>query len=224
MTHQIQSISQPRLAGALYLGIAIFGGFSIGYVPQVIIAAGDAAATTANLSANLSLHKSGIFADIIVILFELVLTAILYVLFRDASPTLCIIALISRAGMITVMGINLLLWVMPLALINSGLAGHEALIVLFFDIHTLGVFVWQLFFGLHLLALGWTIIRTDLVPHFLGWGLFVGAFGYLFQGIVELIIVDVPAIDLFAGGLLVIVTISELSFGVWLLIWGPKRL
>jgi hypothetical protein len=226
MTHQHQRTASPRVAGALYLAIAIFGGFSIGYVPQAIVATGDAATTATNLNENLTLFKMGVFADIAVILFELALTAILYVLFRSVSPTLSMLAMISRAGMITVMGINLLTWVMPLTLLGGSteLAAPEDLAMLFFNAHGLGIFVWQLFFGMHLLALGWIIVRSDLVPSLLGWGLFIGAFGYLLQGIVKLMFVHVALLDILIIALLAVVTISELSFAIWLLIWGPKRL
>lgn len=82
----------------------------------------------------------------------------------------------------------------------------------------MGVFVWQLFFGVHLLALGWLILKSDVVPHLLGRGLFIGAFGYLIHGIAKLAFVDVAAINYAFIALLVIVTISEVSFGIWLLI------
>lgn len=226
MTHQSPLLASPRVAGALYLAIAVFGGFSIGYVPSAIVVAGDAATTATNLTENITLFKMGIFADIVVILFELALTAILYVMFRRVSPTLSVIAMISRAGMITVMGINLLIWIMPLTLLSgsAGLTGSEDLAMMFYDAHDLGVFVWQLFFGMHLLALGWIILKSELVPHLLGWGLFVGAFGYLIQGIAKLMFVDIAPLNILIIALLVIVTISELSFAIWLLVWGEKRL
>jgi hypothetical protein len=223
MTFQPSHATQPRIAGALYLAIAVFGGFSIGYVPQVIVAAGDAATTATNLTQNLVLFKMGVFADMMVILFELALTAILYIMFRSVSPTLSAIAMISRAGMITVMGINLLIWVMPLTMLNDG-TGSENTAMLFYNAHDLGVFVWQIFFGTHLLALGWIIVQSDLVPRLLGWGLFIGAFGYLIQGIVKLMFVNIAPLNVVIIALLVIVTISEVGFAIWLLIWGPKRL
>lgn len=90
------------------------------------------------------------------------------------------------------------------------------------EAHAMGVFVWQLFFGVHLLALGWLILKSDVVPHLLGRGLFIGAFGYLIQGIAKLTFVDVAAINYTFMALLVIVTISEISFGLWLLIRGGR--
>ncbi|WP_299882828.1 DUF4386 domain-containing protein [uncultured Sulfitobacter sp.] len=214
-----------RAAGALYLAIAVCGGFSIGYVPMQIVAT-DAAASSANLLANTGLFKLGVLADSAVIVFELAITAILYHMFRHVGPKMATVALISRAGMITVMGINILLWVMPYILLtrDSGwdTAQQHALVQMFFDARATGVFVWQLFFGVHLLALGWLIVKSDVAPHLLGRGLFIGAFGYLIQGVVELTFTDIALLDYSIIGLLVIVTISEISFGLWLLIRGGR--
>ena len=215
-----------RTAGALYLAIAVCGGFSIGFVPMQIVA-GDAATSSANLLANQGLFKLGIVADSLVILFELAITAILYQLFRQVGPKMAMVALISRAGMITVMGINLLLWVMPYILLTRDTGWdtrqQHALVQMFFDAHATGVFVWQLFFGVHLLALGWLTLKSNVVPQILGRGLFIGALGYLLQGLAELTFTDVTALDFTYIALLVIVTISEISFGLWLLIRGCRK-
>jgi hypothetical protein len=212
-----------RTTGALYLAIAVCGGFSIGFVPMQIVSS-DAATSAANLLANQGLFKLGLVADGLVILFELAITATLYQMFRHVGPKMAMVALISRAGMITVMGINMLLWVMPYILLtrDSGwdTAQQHALVQMFFDAHATGVFVWQVFFGMHLLALGWLTLKSGHIPRLLGLGLFIGAFGYLLQGGVELTFTDIAALDYAYIALLVIVTISEISFSLWLLVRG----
>ncbi|MEJ6399424.1 DUF4386 domain-containing protein [Yoonia sp. 208BN28-4] len=214
-----------RTAGGLYLAIAVCGGFSIGYVPMHIVG-GDGATSSANLLANQGLFRLGVLADSAVILFELTITAILYQMFRRVGPKMAMTALIARAGMITVMGINLLFWVMPYFLLTQA-AGWDtaqlhAMVQFCFEAHAMGVFVWQLFFGAHLLALGWLILKSDVVPHILGRGLFIGAFGYLIQGVAKLTFIDVAAINYTFIVLLVIVSVSEISFGLWLLIRGGR--
>jgi hypothetical protein len=211
-----------RIAGALYLTIAVCGGFSIGYVPSRIVVAGDATTTAANLLDQLGLFRLGVLADSSMILLEIAITVILYQMFRGVSPRLAMIAMISRLGMIVVMGFNLLLWVMPYVLLSQSMGfestDSQAFAQVFFEAHALGIYVWQIFFGAHLLALGCIILRSQLVPHLLGWGLSIGAFGYLIQGLVELTFTDVAALDITIIGLLVIVTVSELGFGLWLLV------
>jgi hypothetical protein len=231
MTNDPQTRLNPkdaRIAGALYLPIAVCGGFSIGYVPSQIVVAGDATTTAANLMDQLGLFRLGVLADSAVILLEIAITVILYQMFQSASPRLALIAMVSRLGMIVVMGFNLLLWVIPYVLLTQPMgfeqAESQAFAQVFFEAHALGIFVWQLFFSAHLLALGWIILRTQLVPHLLGWGLFIGAFGYQVQGLVELTFTDVAVLDIIIIGLLVIVTLSELSFGLWLLARGMRSI
>ena len=116
MSKDIQNtlnLKDARIAGALYLTIAVCGGFSIGYVPSQIVMAGDVSSTAANLIDQLGLFRLGVLADSAVILLEIAITVILYQMFRTTSPRLSLIAMVSRLGMIVVMGINLLLWVMP---------------------------------------------------------------------------------------------------------------
>jgi hypothetical protein len=215
-----------RTAGALYLAIAICGGFSIGYVPMQIMT-DDATTSAANLLAHQGLFRLGVLADCAVILFELAITAILYQMFRQLGPALAMISLIARAGMITVMGINLLFWVMSNSLLIAPSSGEteqlHALVQFNLVAHATGVFVWQLFFGVHLLALGWLVLRSDFVPRLLGYGLVVGAFGYLLQGVAKLAFIDVAVINYTYIALLVIVSVSEISFGIWLLIRGGRN-
>ena len=54
-----------KIAGALYLLVAIFGGFALAYVYPKIYVAGDAAKTAANLVANSGLVRLGVVADLI---------------------------------------------------------------------------------------------------------------------------------------------------------------
>jgi len=172
------------------------------------------------------LFRLGALADSAVILLEIAITVILYQMFHSVSPRLSLIAMVSRLGMIVVMGINLLIWVVPYIVLSQpmglDLTDSQAFAQVFFEAHALGIYVWQLFFGAHLLALGWVILRSQLVPHLLGWGLFIGAFGYLIQGLAELTFTDVAALDITIIGLLVIVSVSELGFGLWLLVRGIR--
>ena len=118
-TLEIPSGRYARIAGSLYLVIAIFGAFAIGYVPSIIVVAGDAAATTANLMANRGLFGLGVVADVIVMLTEIVLTMMLYVLFRSVSPTLSLIGAVSRLVMVVVMAVNLLIKILPVLMLDG---------------------------------------------------------------------------------------------------------
>src|SRR6202011_5184318 len=53
-----------RIAGILYLLVAIFGGFAEGFVEPRMYVAGDAATTASNLLANSGLVRLGVVADL----------------------------------------------------------------------------------------------------------------------------------------------------------------
>jgi len=225
----ITAKSYARIAGVLYLVIAAFGAFAIGYVPSVIMVAGDAAATARNLADNMNLFRMGMFSDIVVLLTEVVLTAMLYVMFRPVSPTLSLVAGWSRLAMVLVMGVNLLINVMPMVLLGgapfaSGMepAALQVATMGLFEAHQMGVYVWQMFFAMHLVALGWMMAHSKLFPRVLGWMMVVGAFGYGLQGLVHLTGTESPILTVAYVGLLVLVTVGELAFALWLLVRGVR--
>ena len=219
--------SYARTAGLLYLIIAAFGAFSIGYVPSIIIEAGDAATTATNLRTHTTLFNLGIFGDVVVLLVEVTLTVMLYIMFKPVSPTLSLIAAWSRLAMILVMAINLLINIMPVVLLSGSTylsafepAQLQAAALVSFEAHSYGVYIWQLFFGPHLLALGYMILKSDLFPKLFGWMMLIGSFGYTVQALVKIMHIESSILSLAIIGLLTIVTIGELAFALWLLIKG----
>jgi len=94
----------------------------------------------------------------------------------------------------------------------------NALAMLFLETHTSGVLISQVFFGLHVLLLGYLLFRSNDIPGILGILMFLASLGYLIEifgtllapqhGEVFAWIVAVPAI------------VAELSFTVWLLVKG----
>ena len=219
-----------RIAGLLYLLIAISGGFSIGYVPSVILVPGDAAATAQQVAENMGLFRLGIAADIAVLLMEVILTVMLYRLFKPVSQTMANIAAFSRIGMSIVMALNLLNYLIPIQLLSGNEylsvfdpAQLNALALVFFDAHQMGVFVWGLFFGLHMMALGYLLFTSGYVPKALGVLVGVGSLGYLGEAILELTSSNTASLSMIITGLLVIAVVGELSFTFWLLIKGVNN-
>jgi len=226
--------SSPKLyakyAGLFYLVIAIIGGLSIGYVPSVIIVPEDASATAQNILDNRGLFLLGIIGDIAVFLAEIVLTILLYQLFKSVSQSFALIALFSRLGMSMVMGVNLLNYMIPFQLLTDpsylavfGADQLQALALLFLDAHQYGIYVWGIFFGLHLAALGYLIFKSSYVPHFLGILMMVGSIGYAIEGLAKVFAPQSELLSIIVTGLLVIAVIGELTFTFWLLIKGVKK-
>jgi hypothetical protein len=228
MTLAIPIQRYAKIAGALYLVIAVFGAFAIGYVPSVIVAAGDPATTATNLMANQGLFGMGVFAEVVVMLTEIVLSVMLFVLFTPTGPALSMIALVSRLTMVVVMAVNLLIHIMPLALLR-GVPDLASLtpellqsVTALFEAHRYGIYVWDMFFGFHLAAIGYLVFRSGYFPRLLGIALLVGSLGYFLEGLVKVTFIDNGVVAMAVVGLLIVATVSELAFAFWLLIKGPN--
>ena len=224
---KLSIMTYAKVAGLLYLLIAIAGGFSIGYVPTVISVPGDAVATAAALSSNGWLLKLGIVADIFVLLCEVVLTVMLYHLFKHVSKTLALVATFARFAMSIIMSLNLVNLLVPLLLLSGAAylqvfseVQLQSLSLLFLEIHQYGIYIWGMFFGLHLAALGYLIINSGYFPKFLGYCMAIGSLGYAGEAVVKFTIPDNEVVGFGIGVLLVIAVIGELGFTFWLLIKG----
>ena len=220
-----------RTAGLIYLAIATVAGFSIAYVPSVIVAAGDAGATAANLLSNGGLFRLGILGDVTLMLLEIVLSVMLFVVFKPTSFTVSLIAMVSRLLMVTVMATNVVLGVMPFALLNvPGDLGAftseqvQALALTLIEARGYGVYVWDIFFGLNVLVLGWLSFKSGFLPRLLGIGLMIGSAGYFLEGLRHVTFVDSPALAIAVPALIGVAALGELVFAFWLLIRNPSGL
>ena len=214
-----------RLTGSFYLGIAVFGAFAIGYVPSQIVT-GDAAATLAAINEKRGLFNAGVGADAVVMGFEVMATTMLYQIFRRVNETLAFAATLARFGMVAIMGTMLLF--------QAGLAGladgsipagdmREPMAELLLHVHHSGVWAWQILFGVHLILLGTLVMRSGLFPRLLGMGMVIGAFGYLADSAYAFAFPGADWLGMVRIGLLVIVTLSEVGFALWLVTKGPRR-
>lgn len=216
-----------RLAGLLYLLIAICGGFSMGYVPSIIFVSADATATATNILANQTLVILGVFADAGIFLMEIILTAMLFMLLSPVNKTLALIAAFARLSMIAIIGINALFDVITLALLTNPaftaaftIAELHGLVLLFATLEHFGATIWQLFFTVHLLAIGLLVIRSGLFAKTLGVLMMIGSFGYTLDSVEKITSLGMGETSTFTVVLLSIVTIGELGFGLWMLIRG----
>jgi hypothetical protein len=224
--NKVKSIqTTARIAGFLYVLIAICGGFSFGYVRATLIVPGDAAATVSNLMASEGLFRLGIVGDAIVFLSEIVLIALLYALLNPVSTTLALAAAYARLSMVVMQGMNLLNYFFVLLLLSG--AGYlrvfepdqlHALVLLFLNAYEYVALIWGAFFGLHTLLLGYLVYKSNYFPRFLGVLMVVASFGYLLDSFGNFLLPQYDA--LYAPVVVVLAILGELPFALWLLIKG----
>lgn len=223
------SRAYARVTGLLYLIIAFAGGFAILYVPSTLNVPGDPAATFANIEAQRGLFHAGLVGDVVMMTAEVLVCVMLYFIFKPVNATLSLAAAFARLMMVAVMAAMLFFHAGAIALADgtvplgsfSELQRIE-LAGLMRHIHDAGVWIWQLFFCLHLLLLGSLVIRSDLFPRLFGLGLMVGGMGYLVDSVQMFALPHATTLEAVKLALLGIVTLSEIGFALWLLIRGPR--
>ncbi|GGD25380.1 DUF4386 domain-containing protein [Sinisalibacter lacisalsi] len=224
-----QSRRYARLTGAFYVTIAIAGGFSILWVPSQLQVAGDAAATFANILANRGLYAAGIGGEVVILVAEIMATAMLYFMFKPVNATLSFAAALARLSMVGVMAAMLFFHAAAYALADPGStlaslseAQRFDLAGLMLAVHDAGVWVWQIFFTIHLAILGQLVARSGRYPRLLGHAMTLGSVGYLLDTLSATVLTGSAALATITGVFLAIVTLAEVGFALWLLIRGPR--
>lgn len=222
-----QSRTFARFAGVLYIVSAVAGFFSILWVLSQLTVAGDPQASLALIAQRPGLFMAGIAGDVVMMTAEVLLSAMLFAMFRPFGQALAVTALAARLLMAAVMAAMLLPQAGIFQLATNGGAfaamddGLRADIGwLLRQIHDAGVWVWQVFFTVHLWCLGVLALRSGAVPRLLALGLIVGSTGYIFDSLQAFAFPDSGALMIAGGVLLGIVTLSEIGFALWLLIRG----
>jgi Domain of unknown function (DUF4386) len=211
-----------RVAGVLYLLIFFVGPFAFFMGRVGVVVPGDPAATVENLFSSQSLFRLGIAAETVIVLVEIVVSAILYVLFSPVNKPLALASAFARFAQSILQAVNLITAVPALLLLGG--AGYltvfnpdqlNALVLLFADANAFMIIIWGLLFGFHLLLLGYLVYRSGFMPRILGILLMIGAVGYLAQSYGHIL---APQYNEILSTVVIILSIpGELAFTVYLL-------
>src|SRR5438876_2858731 len=175
-----------RIAGAIYLSLVLVAPFSMLYVPGKLIVRGNAAATADNILAHETMFRLSIFGDLIGHVIFICLAIALYRLLSGVNKTwaglMVAFVLVSAA----VGFLNTLNNIAALPLFRGAdfLAvfdkpQRDALGMLFIRLHTQGIFIDEMFWGLWLFPFGLLVFRSGFLPRFIGVWLMINCFGYV---------------------------------------------
>jgi|ERR1043166_536260 hypothetical protein len=215
-----------RIAGAIYLSMIITGPFALIYVPSKLIVRGNAAATADNILAHETMFRLAILADLIGSVIFICLGIALYKLLSGVNKTwaglMVALVLVSAA----VGFVNTLNDIAALILFRGAdfLAvfdkpQRDALGMLFIHLHTQGIFIDEMFWGLWLFPFGLLVFRSGFLPRFIGFWLMINCFGYVALSITALFF---PTYYGAAFKMAQPVLFGELAIMLWLLIKGAK--
>jgi hypothetical protein len=213
-----------RIAGFLYLIIAALSGFVHFYVPGELILSGDATTTATTIMASEGLFRLNIAAELVIVLIEVVLSVLLYVLFKPVSKTLSLLATISRLAMTTIHGINVLNNIIVLLLLSgvsylTVFAPNQlhALVTLFLDAYRYGFQIGIIFFALHTAVIGYLIFKSSYFPKVLGILFMIAPLGYLIDSFALVLLANHKTGAVYFA---LPIAVSEIAFPLWLLFKG----
>lgn len=215
-----------RIAGAVYASMVFTAPFSLIYVPSKLIVRGDATATAANILAHETLFRLSIFAELVGHVIFICLGIALYRLLTNVNRIWALLmvgfVLVSAA----VGFLNTLNNVAAVILFRGGeflsvfdSAQLNALGMLFIRLHSQGIFIDEIFWGVWLFPFGLLVFRSGFLPRFLGLWLMINCFGYVALSVIALFF---PSYYNTAFKVLQPVFFGELAIMLWLLIKGAK--
>ena len=209
-----------RIAGTLYLLVAVLGIINGMYGPSSLIVLGDATTTVNNIMASESLFHLGIVNDLIAQTVGILLVLVLYKLLKPVNKNLAVLMVIFALVGIPIVMLNLLNQFAALLLLSGAdyLTAFtadqlQALVMLFLNLDEHGFIIAHIFWGLWLFPMGYLVFRSGYIPRILGVLLIIAGFGYLIDFVTFFFVPSFGPIKMFTF-------IGELLFPLWLLIKG----
>lgn len=218
------------IAGIGYIIIFITGIFSNFFVLESLVIPDNATTTANNIMANETLYRTGLLSFIIMVVFDVFLAWALYIILIPVNKNLSLLSGWLRLVNSTIFAIALYN-LLNVLYILSGVEYLEAIlkdqlyVQVMLSLNTFNS-TWLLglvFFGLHLLVLGYLIFKSGYIPKTIGILLLIAAFGYLIDSFANFLLSDYANYkDIFLMIVIVPGIIGELSLTFWLLFKGAK--
>lgn len=215
-------------AGSGYLVIFITGIFANFFVLESLQVPGNATATWDLITTQSLQFRAGMLAFVIMVIFDTLLTWALYHLLHHVRQDLSQLAAWLRLINCAIFAAALVHLFQVTGLINqAGQAGPPELAMQ--ATHALDLFnytwlIGLIFFGLHLLVLGFLVVRSSNMPSWIGFLLFLAGLGYLTDSFAQFLMPDYANYkEVFMMVVVIPGVIGELSLTIWLLVWGGRK-
>jgi len=218
---------RARMAGLLYLILAITSIIGLVYVPSKIIIKNDFSTTVTNIKNFEMLFRMGILSNLIYLIVFVFLVLSFYNLFKEVDKKLSIIMVTLVIVAIPIAFVNQTIQAAVLNIINNenfiktfNTKQVVSIIQLFLNLYEHGNYAVMIFWGLWLFPLGLLIIKSKFIPKIFGILLIFGCFGYLVPSFTYIIS---PYYGKFIFPISTIPSaVAEILIILWLLIKGIK--
>jgi hypothetical protein len=219
--------SLARRAGLLYVLASSAAPFSYLYVPDALIVKGDALATAERVRASEALLRAAIVGELYGATLLLFAALAFYRLFKEVDrPTSALLAAMMLVS-VPISYVNALCHIAPLVLLKSPAIAAvldpgqvAAQVTLFLRLHSHGLVVNQIFWGLWLFPIGVLAMRSGFFPRWLAYPLFFAGAGYVLNSLGSLILP--PSLRWITENLQILGVGEMPFFSFYLLIWGVR--
>lgn len=217
-----------RWTGLGYLLIFITAFFATGFVVEAMVIPNDAATTWANFKAAPQMLSWAILSFILMVLIDAILAVPFYLLLRKLSHTWALISSALRLVNAAVFAVALMDLISFQRLLGKPYQGDELFLLRQVD-HLTQSFddTWLLglvFFGVHLIIMGFLMVRSKLFPSWIGLLIQAAGLVYVIDTVASFSLPNYENYTAFFEMMVVIPSVlGELSLCLFLLIKGIKR-
>ncbi len=215
-----------RIAGLLYVLLALTGIFSLIYVPSTLIVFEDATATAENITSSELLFRAGILSGLISNVIFVFLVLALYRLLKDISHKQAILMVTLVVISVSTGFVNTFNQIAALIILSGAdflsvfeKPELESIAYVFLRLHSQGIQIIQIFWGLWLFPFGLLVYRSGFIPKILGVLLFIAGFAYVLSTFTFLVL---PQFQATIFPLITLLEMAELPIIFWLLSVGAK--
>lgn len=215
-----------RVAGVLYLLIAITAPIGLMYVPGKLIVPGNATASANNIRASEWLLRIGMGSELFHQIVGIFLVLALYRLFKAVNERHALQMVILSLTPVPIVLLNVLNEIAALVLVSGAdflsvfdMRQLDAMAMLFLRLHSQGIIVASIFWGLWLFPFAMLVIRSGFIPRVLGVLMMIAGSAYLASAFTSLLL---PQYGKLVGQIALLLETGELPIIFWLLIWGTR--
>jgi len=212
-----------RIAGISYIAIFLLAIFANFVVREGMVEPDNAAATVANITGSIGLFRLGMIAFLVIFVVDVVISWALHMIFREVDHDLSLGAAWFRLVYTTFLGVALVFFYQVLQLVgDSGIAAAytadqvnaQTMIALesFNNVWLVGLVA----FGVHLVIIGYLLIRTGYVSKVLGYLLIAAGVAYGLDTVAHTLLDNYSD---FANVFLAMVAIPSMVGEGWLGLW-----
>lgn len=212
-----------RIAGFGYVAIFLLAIFANFFVVEGLVVPGDATATAANLTESIGMFRWGFVAFLAVFGLDVVIAWALHVVFRGVHNDVSLLAAWSRLVYTVFLGVALVFYFQAMQLVSGAQALNSftpdqinTQVLMAMEAFNATWLIGLAVFGLHLVLIGWLLIRSSYTSKVLGYLLMTAGAAYAADTIAHAVLTDYEAVS---GFFLAIVAIPSVIGEGWLGLW-----